>query len=104
MSKGFFKIIFILIVLSFLALFTTQVSGYYEYSNSQKTMLTNEAIKKFEEDLKQGKDISINDYVETTNYSNSLSQVALKISNNLQSLMDKSLKKMFSSIAQKLDE
>ena len=103
MNKKIFKFILVLLILSFLALFTTQVSGYYEYSSNQKTILTNEAIKKFEEDIKEGKDISIDNYTETNDYTNGISKTALKLSNNIQTLMDKSLKKLFSSIAKNFD-
>lgn len=104
MIKSIGKLFLILIVLCFLALFTTQVSGYYEYNNSRETTLTNEAIKKFEEDIKEGKDITINNYIKTNNYTNRTSKTALKLSNHLQALMDKGLRKLLSSIANNLDK
>ncbi|NLA33517.1 MAG: hypothetical protein GX861_01455 [Tenericutes bacterium] len=100
MNNHFLKGFILLIVLFFLALFVTQVSGYYEYNNNQKTVMTNEAIKRFEADIKEGKDITIDNYLKTKKYSNNISKTGLKLSNKLQSLVDKSLKKVLSKIAE----
>ena len=45
-----------------LVLYFGQATGYYEYKNNQKTTLTEESIKRFEQDIKDGKDINVSNY------------------------------------------
>ena len=47
-----FKFIFGLFFMSFLVIYFSELTGYYEYQNYKKTSLTEEQIKKFEEDVK----------------------------------------------------
>ena len=62
-SNNIFKFVFIILILVFLFLIVASQSGYYEYELSRKTKLTDEAIDKFENDVKEGKNIDINNYV-----------------------------------------
>lgn len=57
--QGFIWILF----LSFLVLYFAQAGGYYEDLNSKKASLTKENIEKFEEDVKNGKEIKVENYV-----------------------------------------
>ena len=61
-SNNIFKFVFIILILVFLFLIVASQSGYYEYELSRKTKLTDEAIDKFENDVKEGKNIDINNY------------------------------------------
>ena len=56
-SNNIFKFVFIILILVFLFLIVASQSGYYEYELSRKTKLTDEAIDKFENDVKEGKNI-----------------------------------------------
>jgi 23S rRNA G2445 N2-methylase RlmL len=40
------------------------MAGYYEYRQRQRVVLTEEKIKQFEEDIKKGKNIDVEDYVQ----------------------------------------
>lgn len=68
---------------TFFALYLSQSTGYFEYRNSKKVALTNEQIEKFEKDVKEGKNVDIENYIDSNNksYQNSLSKAGLSISN-----------------------
>ena len=53
----------LLIFVIFLILYISKETGLYEYKAYTKSKLTEEAIKKFEKDVSEGKNVSINDYV-----------------------------------------
>lgn len=54
-GKNLIRIIILTLIITFIALYITQLTGYYEYTENKKTTLTTEAIERFEEDVKQGK-------------------------------------------------
>ena len=68
-------------ILMFLFFYCIEKSGYYEYNLREKTTLTNDAIKSFEEDVANGKDVDITKYLEETNvdYSNSITRTTSNI-------------------------
>ena len=84
------KIILIIIIIFFLSLyFSNYNTGYYE----NKTYMTEEAIKKYENDLKEGKTIISNSYIpKEKNYNNSFSKIGLKSSNLIEKVINKTLK------------
>ena len=84
---------------SFLSLYITSTSGYYEYNLKKKSILTEEAILKFEQDVKAGKKIIASNYIEEQkNYNNKTSQITLKASNLISRIFDKLMKSIFSKI------
>lgn len=97
MNKKIIKFITYLVVIVFLCSYFIQTSGYYEYNLQNKKNLTNEAIKQFEEDVKAGKDIDINDYLESNNidYTNELtnttSNISIKLNNYLKNILTNGL-------------
>jgi L-ribulose-5-phosphate 3-epimerase UlaE len=70
----------------FLTLYISQATGYYDYEQYQKTELTKEKIVQFEEDVKAGKKIKVENYLESidTDFNNSASRAGLKISDTIQ--------------------
>ena len=58
-----FKGIFLILLFTFTTLYIASYNGYYEYSNNKKVTLTNEKIKEFEEDVKNGKKIDLENYI-----------------------------------------
>ena len=80
-KKLFNSIVFILFTL-FVCLYFASSNGYYEYQNKEKTELTKEKIKQFEEDIKNGKKVDINNYLtkETKNYDNKVTKLGNKLS------------------------
>ena len=57
-----FKIIFIFLFVIFLTMYISVGSNYYEYELHKKVMLTNEDIKRFEDDVKNNKEVDIDNY------------------------------------------
>lgn len=104
--KRIFKSFVLLLFLGFTFLFFSSNNGYYEYQLKEKTFLTEEAVKKFEEDIKNGKNVDIDSYInkEDKNYDNGISKLNQKISNKISSLFSTTLKCFFKYITSKLEE
>lgn len=86
MKKGkIFKSVVLLVFTCYIIVYIISISSYYEYQLQKKTILTNEQIKLFESDISQGKDVSLNDYVVSTekDYSNSLTKFTYKVASNI---------------------
>ena len=76
-----FKIIFIFLFVIFLTMYISVGSNYYEYELHKKVMLTNEDIKRFEDDVKNNKEVDIDNYISSrVDYSNSFSKASTKVS------------------------
>ncbi len=69
----------------FITLYISQATGYYEFEQYKKTELTKEKIEQFEKDVKEGKDIKIENYMETvkTDYNNKATKIGIKMSNTI---------------------
>ncbi len=79
----------------FLILYISKETGLYEYKAYTKSKLTEEAIKKFESDVSEGKNVSINDYVveEYKDYSNVITRTGSKLNKMVESVMNDGIKK-----------
>ena len=90
LNKAFRYAILISFV-TFFALYLSQSTGYFEYRNSKKVALTNEQIEKFEKDVKEGKNIDLEDYIGVNNksYQNKVSKTGLSISNATEKVIQK---------------
>lgn len=87
--KRIIKLSFTLLVIIF---FITYVNRNNYYENSYT--LSNESIKEFENDLRDGKDINPRNYLpKKKNYSNRYSLIFTKISKSIEIVVNKSLKK-----------
>ncbi len=76
------KTLVTLIIILFLFVYFMSSSGLYEYKMEKKKNMTEESIKRFEEDVKSGIKIDINDYIiKEKNYDNSFTSINKKISN-----------------------
>lgn len=106
MRNKVFKWTLFLLFLSFVILYLSQATGYYEYEQSRKTAFTEEQIKQFEQDVKDGKEIDINAYLENTNkdYQNNISRVTLNISEAISKYMKLGIEKMFEGIAKAIED
>lgn len=80
-----FRISFIILFAVFLTVYVSNKYGYYEYQKHEQVTLTEEQIKKFEQDVKDGKEIDIENYITGVdkNYQTKLSQAGLNVSNGL---------------------
>lgn len=106
MYKNLIKISLIAIIIIFLSSYLIADSGYYEYTIKQKTTITNEKIKEFEEDIKNEKDIDLIDYLNKDNkdYTNKFSNIVYNISTKSNILTKKIIRKIFKKISTFVDE
>jgi len=90
-----------LLFLCFIVLYISKESGYYDYKAHVKKELTQEAIKQFERDVAEGKDVSIDDYavITYTEYSNPISDIGYKTSDTLEKIMSKGIKGTFKIVS-----
>lgn len=84
-----FRISFIILFAVYLTVYVSNKYGYYEYQKHEQVTLTEEQIKKFEQDVKDGKEIDIENYVSDVNknYQTKLSQAGLNVSNSLANIV-----------------
>ena len=76
----------------YMALYYMAETGYYEYKEYNKMIVTEEAMKRFESDVSEGKDVSIENYVSPTKtYENKVSNLGLKTSEYVEKFMTKGL-------------
>lgn len=80
-----FRIIFIVLLVCFITLYVSNETGYFDYHNRQNVVLTEQKIKEFEEDIKNGVNMDIENYLENSkiNYNNNTSRFGLYLSNKL---------------------
>lgn len=103
-NNYFIRLIFVLFII-YLCVYAIGENGFIERKYSNKTLYTEEQIKKFEDDVLNGKEIDINKYLsnEESDYSNSISKLGEDMSNLINVGADK-LDKLLSSVFQFLFE
>lgn len=91
------KITFIIIFITFIISYIIQKSGYLEYNLRNKTILTTESMKQFEEDINNGLDVTIEDYVVNTNidYTTKLTRNTNKISIKINKILKNGIENIF---------
>lgn len=94
------KTFLILSFIIFITIYISQATGYYEYTLSKRVELTNEQISKFEKDIKDGKEIDLEDYLENgvESYSNGFSKVGTNISKFTSKYVKKGIEATFNFI------
>lgn len=86
--KNLIKGVGIVVLILFFSLFFSRYNNYYE----NKKVLTDEAIERFERDLKDGKEIVASNYLEEEkNYNNKASKIGLKTSKAIEKTFNKGL-------------
>jgi hypothetical protein len=95
----FIKYITLIFIIAFICLYLTTTTGYYEKRLSEQNILTEEAILRFEQDVKEGKHIIASNYIkEPISYNNKLSSLMLKTSDFISKTFDKIIKYIFKNI------
>lgn len=99
-NKIFGWFLFILFI-TFVTLYISQSTGYYEYEQARKTAFTKEQIERFEQDVKDGKEIDINEYLINTNkdYQNNISKFTLNVSEGISKYTKLGIEKILGQIA-----
>jgi len=106
MNKSIIKILFIIILTIFIASYFISESGYYEYTIKQQTVITNEKIKEFENDIKNNENIDLKEYLskEEIDYSNKITNLVYNISDNSNKLARKTIKYIFKKLASLVED
>jgi len=106
MNKKISKFIIIIICIIFSASYLVSESGYYEYTMQQKTIITNEKIKEFEQDIKDNKDIDLKEYLDKKemDYSNAFTNLIYNLSDNSNKLARKTIKYIFKKIGSLVED
>ena len=103
--KRIVKCLLILLIVIYTFLYFSYKNGYYIKKNEENSILTEEKIKEYEEDLKNGIDISNKNYITTKNsYDNSYSRFLLRISNEIEKGFDKTIKFILKRISKTINE
>ena len=91
----------LLLFIIFLILYICKETGFYEYKAHNKSVLTSESLKKFENDVNEGKDVSLKDYVvdEHIDYSNKVSNLGYNIGSTVEKFMNGGIKKTLKIIS-----
>lgn len=101
---NYFKYIFIILFTSYLVLFLASNNGYYEYKNRQKNILTEEQIKKFEQDILDGKNIDLEEYIEPQKQVGSSNKtLSLKLSEIICSYTREAIEQTFKVLSKKIE-
>lgn len=98
MKNNLLKAILILAFTIFVASYFIEKTGYYDYKLQEKTILTNEQIKKFESDIKSGKEVDIKSYLNENkkDYSNNITTNVTKVSITANKYLKKGIESLFS--------
>ena len=92
------KIIVLFLFIIFLTLFFASYTGYYDYENRKKVNLTEEQMRKFEQDVKNGVNLDLEDYLNKpkNNYQNFLAKTGSKTSKFVSDVISNSVDATFS--------
>ena len=87
--------ILLLIFVLFLIMYISKESGLYEYKTYTKTRITNAAIKQFEKDVEDGKNVKMKDYLsnEYKDYTNIVNKSGTVVGNFIEKIMNNGIKK-----------
>lgn len=97
-----FKYSFMILLFSFTTLYIASYNGYYDYTNNKKVILTNEKIKEFEQDILDGKEIDIKDYI--VKVENNDKRLGLKISLFIEEKTNNLIKKTFKLLSKMIEK
>ena len=105
-KESIFKFILLCFIICFLVILFAGKTGYYEKKLRDNSILTEEQIKKFEEDLKKGKNVDISNYVinENKDYTTKLSSDVYSVSLKLEKTIDKIVKFIFNEVGKNIND
>lgn len=95
-NKIFSRIILALFI-AFMAIYVSSATGYYEFEQHNKMILTEEKIKEFEQDVADGKEVDIKNYIvsDIPNYQNSVSKLGNTFSTQLEKFVQSGIESTF---------
>ncbi len=103
--KKIIKVIIVLLTIVYLFLYFSYRSGYFPKRNEELSLLTEEKIKEYEEDLKNGVDVSKKSYIVVRdNYDNSYTRFLLRVSSRIEKGFDSTIKFIFNKISHTIND
>ena len=105
-KESIFKFILLCFIICFLVILFAGKTGYYEKKLRDNSILTEEQIKKFEEELKNGKNVDISNYVinENKDYTTKLTSDVYSVSLKLEKTIDKIVKFIFNEVGKNIND
>lgn len=90
----------------FVILLLAQSQGYYKTRSEKAKILTDEQIKNFEKDIRDGKSIDVKKYVlyEDKDYTNDVSDSVYSMSLKLESVFDATVRLIFNSASKAVND
>ncbi len=89
----------------YIGLYFTYRNGYYERRNQDRRVLTDEMILEYENDLKNGVDVTKKDYIiAKPNYANVYTRTFLKISKKVERRFDQVIKAIMNYVSKAIDD
>ena len=91
------KIITLLLFIIFITLFFASYTGYYDYENKKTKVLTEQQMKKFELDVKNGVNLDLESYIvkPKNSYQSVLSKLGSKTSKTVSTIISSSVNYTF---------
>ena len=88
-KKNRFLRILLVVFIIYLGLLIASESGYYEKRINKETIFTAEAIKQFEKDVADGKNVDVNTYLknDNRNYANVFTKAGEKVSDVMRKVL-----------------
>ena len=103
--KKYIKPLILIVIFCFLGLYFFYNGGYAESKIRKEKELMEQMILKYEEDLKNGVDVSKEDYtIEKPDYSNVYTNTSLKVSEKIKDLIDGGIKFFFKKLSDMVSE
>ena len=83
-----------------------QITGYNEYNQNKKNILTKQEIEEYESDIKKGIDITTKDYLnkDKVNYKNNISNVGLGLSYFIENALNDTMNAFFKMLNEAVNE
>lgn len=105
-KKKIVKIVFYLFFLAFVISYIIEETGYYEYNLQNNMIMTSESMLKFENDVKDGKDVTLDDYVVNTysDYTSHLTRGTNKVSLKVNAILKKGIESTFKLLSKLTQE
>lgn len=103
-TNRIFGFIFVTLFITYVTLYFANTNGYYQYR--KQVNLTNEQIIMFEKDIKEGKDVTINDYLknQSIKYDNNTSKLGYNVSKTVSNILNDGIKSMFKFLNEFVEE
>lgn len=103
--KKYIKPFILIVIFCFIGLYFFYTGGYAESKVRKEKELMEQMILKYEEDLKNGVDVSKEDYtIKDPDYSNIYTNTSLKVSEKIKDLIDGGIKFFFKKLNNMVSE